>query len=211
MAGASGTPTPDTHFFKDVFNASPIGIAVENLEGQPLFVNPAFCSLLGFSQEELRNKHCVDFSPREDAEKDWALFQQLRAGSIDHYQLEKRYFRKDGSLVWGRLSISLLNSHPSQLVIAMVEDVTDRKRAEEARFRHAAIVESSDDAIISKNLDGVIVSWNGGAHRIYGYTEGETVGKPITILVPRELLDDEDKILERVRAGERIEHYEIAP
>src|ERR1700758_5318893 len=208
MREAAQTRTPESQLFHDVFNASPIGIAVENLEGQPLFVNPAFCSFLGFSEEELRNKHCVDFSPPEDAEKDWALFQELKAGSIDHYQLEKRYFRKDGSLVWGRLSISLLNSHPSPLVVAMVEDITDKKRAEEARFRHAAIVEASDDAIISENLDGVIVRWNGGAQRIYGYTEGETVGKPITILVPRELVDEEDKILERVRAGERIEHYE---
>jgi PAS domain S-box-containing protein len=208
MGKVAQTRTPDTQLFRDVFNASPIGIAVENLEGQPLFMNAAFCSMLGFSEEELRNKHCVDFSPPEDAEEDWALFQQLKAGSIDHYQLEKRYFRKDGSLVWGRLSISLLNSRPSPLVIAIVEDITDKKRAEEARFRHAAIVESSDDAIISKNLDGVIVSWNGGAQRIYGYTEGEAVGKPITILVPRELVDEEDKILERVRAGESIEHYE---
>src|ERR1700752_393978 len=208
MGDAAQTRNPETQLFHDVFNASPIGIAVENLEGQPLFVNPAFCSFLGFTEEELRKKHCVDFSPPEDAQKDWALFQQLKAGSIDHYQLEKRYFRADGSLVWGSLSISLLNSRPSPLVIAMVEDITDKKRAEEALFRHAAIVESSDDAIISENLDGVIVSWNGGAQRIYGYTEGETVGKPITILVPRELVDEEDKILERGRAGERIEHYE---
>jgi len=55
------TRTPDIQLFRDVFNASPIGIAVETLEGQPLFVNPAFCSMLGFSEEELRNKHCVDF------------------------------------------------------------------------------------------------------------------------------------------------------
>jgi len=122
----------DTQPFHDVFNASPIGIAVENLEGQPLFVNQAFCSFLGFSEEELHNKHCVDFSPREDAEKDWALFQQLRAGVIDHYQLEKRYFRRDGSLVWGRLIISLLKRRPSPLVLAMVEDITDKKKAEEA-------------------------------------------------------------------------------
>src|ERR1700745_557243 len=91
MVEASRTLTQDTQLFHDVFNASPIGIAVENLEGQPLFVNPAFCSFLDFSEEELRNKHCVDFSPREDAEKDWALFQQLRAGSIGHYQLEKLF------------------------------------------------------------------------------------------------------------------------
>ena len=208
MEEALYTLTPDARLFRDVFNASPIGIAVENLEGQPLFVNLAFCSMLGFSEEELRSKHCVDFSPPEDAEKDWSLFQQLRAGSIDHYQLEKRYFRRDGSLVWGRLSISLLKSRPSPLVLAMVEDITAKKAAEDARFRHAAVVESSEDAIISKNLDAVIVSWNAGAQRIFEYTEAEAVGQPITILIPPDLLDEENTILERLRAGGRIEHYE---
>ena len=208
MAEAAQTRTQDTQLFRDVFNASPIGIAVENLEGQPLFVNPAFCSFLGFSEEELRNKHCVDFSPREDAEKDWTLFQQLRAGSIDHYQLEKRYFRRDGSLVWGRLSISSLKNSPSPLVLAMVEDITDKKNAEEARFRHAAVIESSDDAIASGTLDGIIVSWNTGAEKIYGYTEAEAVGKPISMLVPPELPDEENKILERLKSGDCIEHFE---
>ena len=94
-----------TDLFYDAFRASAIGIVLEDLEGQPLFVNPALCSMLGFSEEELRRKHCVDFSPTEDAQKDWALFQQLRAGLIEHYQLDKRYFRKDGSMMWGRLSI----------------------------------------------------------------------------------------------------------
>jgi len=208
MGEAAQTWTPETQLFRDVFNASPIGIAVESLEGQPLFVNPAFCSFLGFNEEELRNKHCVDFSPREDAEKDWALFQQLRAGSIDHYQLEKRYFRRDGSLVWGSLSISLLKSSPSPLVLAMVENITDKKKAEEARFRHAAVIESSDDAIASATLDGIILSWNTGAQKIYGYTEAEAVGKAVSMLVPPELPDEENKILETLRAGSRIEHFE---
>ena len=208
MDDAAHTRTPDAQLFRDVFNASPIGIAVENLEGQPLFVNLAFCSMLGFSEEELRSKHCVDFSPPEDAEKDWALFQQLRAGSIDHYQLEKRYFRRDGSLVWGNLSISLMKSRPSPLILAMVEDITAKKTAEEARFRHAAIVESSEDAIICKNLDAVIVSWNAGAQQIFGCTEAEAVGQPITILIPPELRHEENQILERLRAGGHVEHYE---
>ena len=198
----------DTQLFRDVFNASPVGIAVESLEGEPVFVNPALCSMLGFSEEEMRGKHCVDFSPSEDAEKDWRLFQQLRAGSIDHYQLEKRYFRRDGSLVWGRLSLSLLNHRPSPLVIAMVEDITEQRKAEEARFRHAAIVESSEDAIASGTLDGIIVSWNRGAEKMYGYTEAEAIGKPITILVPPELPDEEEKILQTLKAGGRIEHFE---
>src|SRR5215469_2594096 len=132
MHDASHTLTPSGQMFRDVFDASPVGIAIENLDGQPLLVNRALCSMLGFSEEELRSKHCVEFSPREDAEKDWVLFQQLRAGSIDHYQLEKRYFRRDGSSVWGRLSVSLLSTHPSPLVVAMVEDITDKKNAEEA-------------------------------------------------------------------------------
>jgi PAS domain S-box-containing protein len=199
---------PNTQLYSDVFNASPIGIVVENLDGQPLFVNPAFCLMLGFNEDELRSKHCVDFSPPEDAQKDWALFQQLRAGSIDQYQIEKRYFRRDGSLVWGRLSVSLLRNNPSPLVIAMVEDITEKKTAEEARLRHVAIVESSQDAIISKNLDAVIVSWNAVAERMFGYTEAEAVGQPITILIPPELRDEENTILERLRAGERVERYE---
>src|ERR1700745_1695410 len=208
MGEVAQTRTPDTQLFRDVFNASPIGIAVETLEGQPLFVNQAFCSMLGFSEEELRNKHCVDFSPPEDAAKDWALFQQLKAGSIDHYQLEKRYFRKDGSLVWGRLSISLLNSRLSPLVLAMVEDITDKKRAEEALLRNAAIVESSEDAIASGTLDGIIVSWNTGAQHLYGYSEAEAVGKPITMILPPELRDEEKKIFETARAGGHISQFE---
>src|SRR5262252_8601873 len=208
MAEAARTTTPEAQLFRDVFNASPIGIVVENFEGQPLFVNPAFCSFLGFSEEELRTKHCVDFSPPEDAEKDWALFQQLRAGLIDHYQLEKRYFRRDGSLVWGNLSVSLLKGRTSPLVLAMVEDITDKKRADEARFRHAAIVESSEDAIASVTLDGVIASWNAGAQRIFGYTESEAVGKSVTILVPPDRPDEENKILETLKAGRRIDQFE---
>lgn len=198
----------DTHLFRDIFDASPIGIAVENLEGQLLFVNPALCSFFGYSGEELRSKHCVDFSPPQDAEKDWALFQQLRAGSIHNYQLDKHYFRRDGSLLWGRLSVSLLNSSPSPFVLAMIEDITDRKKAEDARLRHAIVIESSDDAIASGTLDGIIVSWNTGAQKIYGYTEAEAIGNSINMLVPPELADEENEILRAVKAGNRIEHLE---
>ena len=134
----------------------------------------------------------MDFSPREDAEKEWALFQQLRAGSIDHYQLEKRYFRKDGSLVWGSLRVSLLSSHQPPLVLAMVEDITERKREDEARFRHTAIVESSEDAIASATLDGTILSWNQGAQRMFGYMEREAIGRSVALIVPPELADEED-------------------
>lgn len=173
----------DNQLFYDAFVASPIGIALEDLEGRPLFVNPALCAMLGFSEEEMRKKHCVEFSPPEDAEKDWACFEQLRAGLIDRYQVDKRFFRRDGSMIWGRLSISLLNNRPSSLVVAMVEDITERKTAQEDLLRNAAIVESSQDAIISKSLQGVIRTWNSGARRMLGYTEEEAIGRSIFMII----------------------------
>jgi len=180
--GENTGPAPrlDAQLFRDVFNASPIGIAVENLDGQPLFVNPAFCSMLGFSEEELRSKHCVDFSPPEDAQKDWALFQQLRAGSIDHYQLDKRYFRRDGSLVWGSLSISLLNSPPSPLVIAMVEDITAKKTAEEAlraseeRLRLAQ--QAARIGTFERDIRTGVNTWTPDLESMYGLSPGSFSG-----------------------------------
>jgi len=85
--------------------------------------------MLGFSGRRCKANTRLTFRRREDAEKDWALFQQLRSGSIHHYQLEKRYFRSDGSLVWGRLSLSLLNSPPSPLVIAWSRTLRVKKAA----------------------------------------------------------------------------------
>ena len=87
-------------------------------------------------------------------------------------------------------------------------DVTDLKRSEEARAVLAAIVESSDDAIIGKTLDGVINTWNEGARRLYGYEPHEVVGKPVTILLPPDRVAEEEQILERLRRGERIDHFE---
>ncbi|MBV9693408.1 MAG: PAS domain S-box protein, partial [Alphaproteobacteria bacterium] len=84
----------------------------------------------------------------------------------------------------------------------------DRKRLDEVRAHLAAIVESSNDAIISKGLDTIILSWNQGAERLFGYTAEEAIGRPITLLIPEERLDEEPKILERIRAGERVDHFE---
>jgi PAS domain S-box-containing protein len=87
-------------------------------------------------------------------------------------------------------------------------DVTERTQAEEVRLLYGSIVESSDDAIIAKNFEGVILAWNAAAQRIFGYTEQEAIGQPITIIVPPDLHDEENNILRRLRAGERIEHFQ---
>lgn len=92
--------------------------------------------------------------------------------------------------------------------VNMLVDLTDRKLAEENAQRLASIVKSSDDAIVSKDLNGIINTWNSGAERLFGYTAKEAVGRPITILIPLERLDEEPSILDRVRRGERIDHFE---
>jgi PAS domain S-box-containing protein len=92
--------------------------------------------------------------------------------------------------------------------VNMLVDITDRKQAEEARSRLAAIVESSNDAVIAQSLDGTITSWNKGAERVFGYAAEEIVGRPITTLAAPGSSDDPLAILERIRQGERVEHYE---
>jgi PAS domain S-box-containing protein len=128
----------------------------------------------------------------------------------EEFTEEFRVVWRDGTTHWlrsrGRHYYSA-NGQPERMLGISI-DITERKMAEEARFRLAAIVESSEDAIASETLDGIIVSWNAGAQRIYGYTEAEAIGKPIGILLPPELEEEENKILETLTAGGRIAHFE---
>ena len=87
-------------------------------------------------------------------------------------------------------------------------DITSRKEAEQVQRRLAAIVESSDDAIVSKDLNGIVTSWNPAAEKIFGYSAEEMIGRLITIIIPPELQEDERKVLETIERGERIEHIE---
>jgi PAS domain S-box-containing protein len=92
--------------------------------------------------------------------------------------------------------------------VNMLIDISDRKRADVQAQRLASIVESSDDAIVSKNLNGIITSWNRGAELLFGYRAEEVIGKPVTILIPPDRIDEEPVIIERVRRGERVDHYD---
>jgi PAS domain S-box-containing protein len=92
--------------------------------------------------------------------------------------------------------------------VNMLIDISDRRDAEWAAQRLSAIVESAQDAILAKDLNGVITSWNAGAQRLFGYVADEVIGKPVTILIPADRLDEEPRILGRIRAGERVEHFD---
>jgi two-component system, chemotaxis family, CheB/CheR fusion protein len=118
--------------------------------------------------------------------------------------------RPDGSRITVIVNIRPLKNERGEILGAIncFVDITERKQAEEVRARLAAVVESSDDAMISKTLDGTITTWNKGAERLLGYTAEEAIGKDITLIVPPDRLQEEAEILERLRHGNRIEHFE---
>jgi PAS domain S-box-containing protein len=105
-------------------------------------------------------------------------------------------------------SISQVEAGGGKLFTFIIRDITERKRAEDTQRKLAAIVQSSDDAILSVSLDNVITSWNPGAQRMFGYTEAEALGQPISMIIPSELREEEAEILRRVKAGNSLEHSE---
>jgi PAS domain S-box-containing protein len=126
------------------------------------------------------------------------------------YDVEYRIRRHDGEYRWFKTRGVPLRDESGRIIywFGTCTDIEDLKQAEMGLQRLAAIVESSDDAIISKDLNGIVCSWNKGAERIFGYTADEVIGKPITVLMPPERINEEPGILERIRKGERIDHYE---
>jgi len=174
------------------------------------FWNAGAERLYGFTSEEAvgRTSHALLQTkfPVEFIE----LITRLR--NERHWSGELRHICKDGHEVIVESRLQLLSDGT---VIEVNRDVTERKQIE-AELRKAeqqlhflgTIVQSSDDAIVSKNLDGIITSWNKGAERVFGYTAEEAIGQPITIVIPQNRHDEERTILTRIRRGERIEHFE---
>ena len=148
------------------------------------------------------------FTPESWGRLSPAMENALQTGSVQELDLE--LVRTDGSKRWVTARGEAVRDAAGQVryLRGTVQDISDRKQAEEARVRLASIVESSDDAIISKNLDGIITSWNCGAKRIFGFSEAEAIGRSITILVPPELRAEEETILLNTRAGGGVERYE---
>jgi len=193
-----------------VFSQAALGIAVASLDGRLQEANLKFCSILGYSLDELRQRTFLELTHPEDVVSTLEKVKALREGKIENYALEKRYVRKDGSNVWSSTTVTLLRNESGEAAqfIGIIQDISERKRAEEMLAHLAAVVEYSDDAIVTKTLNGIISSWNPGAQRLFGYTAEEAIGNPVTMLIPDNHLNEEPGILERLRRGERIDHYE---
>jgi PAS domain S-box-containing protein len=196
--------------FRATFEQAAVGMAHVGLDGRWLAVNRRLSEIVGYTADELRELNFQAITHPDDLDADLANVAALLAGEIETYAMEKRYLRKDRSIVWINLTVSLVRdiAGSPQYFIAVVEDIEKRKRAETAQAQLAAIVASSDDAIIGRALDGTVTSWNRGAENLFGYAEAEMIGEPIARIVPQDKRDEEAYILEQLRAGRTVAHLE---
>jgi len=190
------------------------GVISTDAEGRVTFMNAIAEALTAWPQGEAMGHPLADIFPiidectREPIEN--PALRALREGTIVGMANHTILIARDGTERPVDDSAAPMRDESGALLgsVLVFRDVSERKRAEETRTRLAAIVESSDDAIVSKTLDGIIRSWNAGAERIFGYTAEEVVGQPITLIIPPERHDEEREILARLARGERIDHFE---
>ena len=176
--------------FRLTIDEAPIGMALVALDGTFARVNRVLCEITGYTAEELTRLTFQDITHPDDLGTDVALSERLARGEIPRYQLEKRYIRKDGSLVDIMLSGSILRGPDNAPLyyIAQVEDISERKRVERALRRSEAkfsgIVSIAADAIISVDTNQRIIVFNEGAEQIFGYSKQEMIGTSLDRLLP---------------------------
>jgi PAS domain S-box-containing protein len=192
-----------------IVESSDDAILSQDLNGIVNTWNRAAERLYGWTADQIIGLPVEILIPPDRRDEETFILKRARGGHrIQFYETHRR--RKDGSLVDVSLTVSPIKNAQGRVVSVskIARDITERKQAEHLAQRLAAIVESSDDAIVSKDLNGIITTWNPGSERLFGYTAKEAIGKPVTILIPADRQDEEPGILERIRRGERTDHYE---
>ncbi|PRY50337.1 PAS domain S-box-containing protein [Arcticibacter pallidicorallinus] len=192
-----------------IFNSAHDAVITLDINGHIIHWNSAATRILGYTADEVTDRHIDFMIPKELAFDEKADFQRVVAGgSVEHYQTIR--LSKNNQKVNISLTASLIRDAQGRVlgVSHIFHDLTVQKVAEEKQAMLAAIIESSDDAILSKTLDGFITSWNKGAELIFGYTEEEIIGEHISFLIPKERLSEEDNIISKIKRGIKVEHLE---
>jgi PAS domain S-box-containing protein len=195
--------------FAAIVAGSNDAIISKDLNGIILSWNKGAERIFGYTGPEMIGKPISVLVPPGYHNDVLDILERIKRGErIEHYETKRR--RKDGVVLDVSLTVSPIFDDEANVIGAskIARDITEQKRNQMAQAQLAAIVESSEDAIISRDLNGIITSWNKAAEQMYGYTAVEAIGQPITIIVPPDLQNDVPQILERIRKGERIAHYQ---
>lgn len=192
-----------------IVDSSDDAIISKTLDGTITTWNRGAADLYGYTAEEMIGESIQRLIPAKSTNELAQILDQIKAGKkLDHFETER--VKKDGSPVFVSVTVSPVLDADGNVVAAsaIARDITERRRADEERSLMAAIIDSSDDAIISTNMNGIIKSWNHGARMLYGYSADEMINKEMSILIsPKNKYELED-ILLRVRQGDKISHYE---
>jgi two-component system, cell cycle sensor histidine kinase and response regulator CckA len=164
--------------FRTIFESAGIGITLVDLEGRIIHANRTLQRILGYTEEELCRMVFTEFTHPEDRDLNWKFYSEMVDGKRSNFEMEKRYIRKDGTVVWVHLTVSLIRNQAGRpkYAVAMVGEITERKRAEEGLVRLGHAIDASGEVIFMTDCRGVITSINPEFTRIYGYTAAEVVG-----------------------------------
>ena len=185
-----------------VVESSDDAIVSKDLDGVIVSWNRAAERMFGYTAEEAIGRSIRMIIPDDRQSEEDFVLARIRSGqSVSHFDTLRQ--RKDGSSVPISLSVSPIYDDDGVVIGAskIARDISDRVRADEAATTLAALVQSSDDAIVTKDLDSVIITWNPAAERLFGYTEREAIGQSIRMIIPPELQEEEDVVLAKIRAA----------
>jgi two-component system, cell cycle sensor histidine kinase and response regulator CckA len=201
----------DGHVYRAVIEAASLAIIVVDRGGRITLANPAMLGVFGYTAEEVLGQPVEMLLPSTVRGGHRQLFQGfMQAPGVRRMGAGRDLMglRKDGSEVPIEVALHPIATEAGLCVLAMVSDITDRKREEEGRARLAAIVESTDNAVIGMSLDRMITSWNPGAEDMFGWSAADAVGRAITLIIPPERRDEEERFFSEIREGRSVKHFD---
>jgi two-component system, cell cycle sensor histidine kinase and response regulator CckA len=197
-----------------IFDSAPIGIALVDLEGHPMECNPASLALLGYTAAELQQMRFTEYTHPEDAALDWAQYQHLIAGQIDEYEMDKRYIRKDGRVIWARLTCTLLRDAEGRprFSLGMTEDITERRLVEEAiresRARLQAMFDRAAIGVVLTDPQGLVMQSNPAVQQMLGYSAEEFARMTFDQFTHPDDVDESLRCYGRLMGGE-IDRFQL--